>query len=251
VEVNKIYQGNCLEVIKTFPDESIDCCVTSPPYYALRDYQTGKWEGGDPECSHMRDSKTSHCNTGQKNVEGSIGDGIFKSVCPKCGAVCVDEQIGLEESPEAYIEKLVVLSREVRRILKPTGTLWLNLGDSYQSGNGKVTGQTMSKGTSRENAHVLEKKLDMDRIKESGLKQKDLIGIPWMAAFALRKDGWYLRQEIIWAKGSCMPECLIPSTSIFIKQEGLILKRNLQFIYDNKNKLGNIEILSPSGWKKY
>ena len=176
----KIIEGDCLQTLKMLPDQSIQCCITSPPYYGLRDYGTAKWVGGDPNCPHYRTSKftennaTGHKAMGEKGE--AVGDSIYKNVCPLCGAVREDEQIGLEESPEEYVDKLVEVFREVRRVLKDDGTLWLNLGDSYSSFN------------------------------NNGLKQKDLIGIPWMVAFALRNDGWCLRQDIIWHKPNPMPE---------------------------------------------
>lgn len=107
---NKILQGDCLEVLKTLPDESVDMCVTSPPYYGLRDYGTGHWVGGDPNCPHRRLSKASDKTTtghAQEELKGNVGDAIYKTVCPLCGAIRADEQIGLEETPEEYIKKLV------------------------------------------------------------------------------------------------------------------------------------------------
>lgn len=177
---NKIIQGNCIEILKTLQDESVDMCVTSPPYYGLRDYGTGKWVGGNPNCPHKRLTKISEKTiTGhaQDELKGNVGDSIYKTVCPLCGAVRVDEQIGLEETPEEYIEKLVDVFHEVKRVLKDDGTLWVNIGDSYWGIGGY-----------------------------GSYKNKDLIGIPWMLAFALRADGWYLRQDIIWHKPNPMPE---------------------------------------------
>lgn len=184
-----ILNGNSVDVLKTLEDCSVDCCITSPPYYGLRDYGTGKWVGGDENCNHVRDNKVgSNNSTGHKGmaeVGNYAGDAIYKTVCPKCGAVRVDEQIGLEESPEEYIENLVKVFREVKRVLKDSGTLWVNIGDSYAgSGNG---GQE---------------------------KPKDLIGIPWMLAFALRNDGWYLRQDIIW--------CLSGGTHLYVKTDKVV-----------------------------
>ena len=210
----KIICGDCLDVLKTIPDESVDCCVTSPPYYGLRDYGTGKWIGGDPNCPHRRMSKFSEKTiTGhaQDGLVGNVGDAIYKSVCPLCGAVREDRQIGLEESPEEYIDKLVAVFHEVKRVLKDDGTLWLNIGDSYWGSGSRgydFTGkwteaseiQSNSKGT--ENLKNLPKLIG----NRDGYKSKDLIGIPWMLAFALRADGWYLRQDIIWAKPNPMPE---------------------------------------------
>lgn len=171
-----------------------------PPYYGLRDYGTGTWVGGDPDCPHKRLSKYSE-NTitghAQEELIGNVGDAIYKTVCPLCGAVREDKQIGLEESPEEYIERLVSVFREVKRVLKPEGTLWVNIGDSY---NGNKTGNTEVNKHKGVVTDTFKKK------KWGGAKSKDLIGIPWLLAFALRNDGWYLRQDIIWHKPNPMPE---------------------------------------------
>ncbi|MGN0929326.1 MAG: DNA-methyltransferase [Alphaproteobacteria bacterium] len=159
MELDKIYLGNAIEVLKTFPDDSIDCCVTSPPYYALRDY----------------------------GVEG---------------------QIGLEESPQMYIESLANVFIEVKRILKKEGTLWLNIADSYWGGGwrnaqfNEYSGdiQKGSKGT------YCGKSMPPLKGKNGIYKPKDLIGIPWMLAFELRNRGYYLRQDIVWHKPNPMPE---------------------------------------------
>lgn len=150
MELNKIYCGDSLEILKTFPDECINCCVTSPPYWCLRDY------------GH-------------------------------------DGQLGFEKTPEGYVSKMVEVFREVRRVLKVDGTLWLNLGDSYASTGreggdiDKGSGMDIERGRGRLNKHPI-------------IKPKDLVGIPWRVAFALQADGWYLRQDIIWAKPNPMPE---------------------------------------------
>ena len=236
-------QGDCLETLKTIPDEIVDCCVTSPPYYGLRDYGTGTWIGGDPDCPHRRTSKYSE-NTitghAQKELAGNVGDAIYKTVCPLCGAVREDKQIGLEETPEDYVSRLVDVFREVRRVLKDDGTLWLNIGDSYaaqRSGTHQSAetlaggkhgftddGECVNRGrysgyNPTRNAHAI------------GLKHKDMIGIPWMLAFALRKDGWYLRQDIIWAKPNPMPEsvkdrCTKSHEYIFL------LSKSARYYYD-------------------
>ena len=148
--------GDCLETLKEF-DEPARMCVTSPPYYGLRNY-------GDEE-----------------------------------------GQIGLEESPEEYVQQLVKVFREVRNLLTEDGTLWLNMGDSYYNYRpGK--GQALVKQTVSKSKQDLPDKCARRGNKLEGLKEKDLIGIPWMVAFALRADGWYLRQDIIWSKGNPMPE---------------------------------------------
>lgn len=155
IEPNNIYNMDCLDGLRLVPSDSVDCCITSPPYFGLRDY----------------------------GVEG---------------------QIGLEPSPDEYISRLAQVFSEVLRVLKPEGTLWLNIGDSYNGykGNANQTNaETMYAGhrhqPTRKPHHGLEDKL---------LKPKDLIGIPWMLAFVLRDMGFYLRQDIIWHKPNPMPE---------------------------------------------
>lgn len=160
-----IIQGDSLNVLKTLPSESVQCCVTSPPYYGLRDYG-------------------------------------------------VDGQIGLEETPEQYIENLVAVFREVRRVLKDDGTLWVNIGDSYYhttSNNGGYSEKSTLSGFSRPDTkgRIANETGKSVKLNMNGIKQKDLIGIPWMLAFALRSDGWYLRQDIIWAKPNPMPESVL------------------------------------------
>lgn len=149
-----LYHGGAIDVLSELPEESVNCCITSPPYWGLRDY-------GDPK------------------------------------------QIGLEKTPDEYVEKLVQVFREVRRVLRSDGTVWLNLGDSYATGAGSVgkcpgggdQGSQWSGPTKQPN-----------RMPIAGLKPKDLVGIPWRAAFALQADGWWLRSDIIWAKPAPMPE---------------------------------------------
>jgi DNA modification methylase len=148
-----IHNGDCIEVLRTIPDESVQCCVTSPPYWGLRDY------------GH-------------------------------------NAQIGLEATPEAYVGRMVEVFREVRRVLRDDGTLWLNLGDSYANpGGGK-----MAWSTPTEQAKKRVECADVPSRDVSSLKPKDLCGIPWRVAFALQADGWYLRQDIIWHKPNPMPE---------------------------------------------
>jgi len=144
-----IHTGNCLDILPTMEAGSVNCCVTSPPYFGLRDYGN-------------------------------------------------DEQIGLEETPEAFVESMVNVFREVKRVLADDGTLWLNLGDSYAGNNSRASDNGRAGyGTEREG--VFKRGGD-------GLKTKDLIGIPWRVALALQADGWYLRQDIIWSKPNPMPE---------------------------------------------
>ena len=233
-----ILNGNCVDVLKTLEDGSVDCCITSPPYYGLRDYGTGKWVGGDPNCNHARDNKVGSSNsTGHRamaEAENFVGDAIYKTVCKKCGAVRVDEQIGLEETPEEYIEKLVQVFREVRRVLKDDGTLWVNIGDSYNSsGRGSVEFSDKAKKQSTNAGSIT---LINNKHTISSCKPKDLIGIPWMLAFALRKDGWYLRQDIIWEKPNPMPESI---KDRFTKSHEYIflLSKSQQYYFNHENAM--------------
>ena len=214
MDKNVILQGNCLEILKTLPDSSINCCITSPPYYGLRDYGTSKWIGGDPECDHVIGSFGSNCSVGSHKKMKELGmyapGKIVKHVCPKCGAVREDSQIGLEDTPEEYIERLVGVFHEVNRVLTDDGVLWVNIGDTYW-GSGGGRGSTyhdsrtdvVQSGNKGFNDMLFAPVLTKNH---GDLKPKDLIGIPWMLAFALRADGWYLRQDVIWAKPNPMPE---------------------------------------------
>ncbi len=149
----RILTGDCRDMLKTLPEQSVHCCVTSPPYFGLRDYG-------------------------------------------------VDGQIGLEQTPAEFVAELVAVFREVRRVLRDDGTLWLNLGDSYASSpaSGGAQSSAMTGGE--------HKRTPVARAyrRPEGLKPKDLIGIPWRVAFALQADGWWLRQDIIWHKPNPMPE---------------------------------------------
>lgn len=205
-----IETGACLEVLRRLPDSCVDLTVTSPPYYGLRDYHTDTWEGGDPACAHkdvkQERRRLNHNASGQRRGrtqdESKLRDGA-KSVqrkCAKCGAIKIVRQIGVERTPEEYIANLVAVFEEVRRVLKPHGTLWLNLGDSWAS-DSKWGGQTGGK-------HVKElhgdSAIGRDR-KTTGLKQGDMVGIPWRTALTLQAAGWYLRSDNLWLKLSAMP----------------------------------------------
>ena len=178
-----ILTGDALEMLKTIESGTINTCVTSPPYYGLRNYG-------------------------------------------------VDGQIGLEETPEQYINKLVAVFREVRRVLRDDGTCWVNIGDSYCNTNGYARAQPEFQRQGRNDAPANDR--DLTQLHEAGFKTKDLIGIPWMLAFALRADGWYLRQDIIWAKPNPMPEsvtdrCTKSHEYIFL------LSKSKQYYYDYKS----------------
>jgi len=201
----RLYQADARSL--PIPDNSVDCVVTSPPYWGLRDYGLGKWEGGNEDCQHTvsmpikwNDPKRG-TNYTRPEVAHRGGD---SSACFLCGAKRTDDGIGLEPTPEAYCANMVEVFREVWRVLKPTGTVWMNLGDSYSGGGGahkpEHANPGLSKSAERNGVPASE------RVVMSGLKPKDLVGIPWRVAFALQSDGWYLRSDIIWSKPNPMPE---------------------------------------------
>lgn len=177
-----IIHGDCLEILTTLPDNYVNCCITSPPYYGLRDY----------------------------GVKG---------------------QIGLEKTYQEYIDKLVYVFREVRRVLKNDGTLWVNMGDTYCSTAPKTMGDACFIKECGKEANAARRRYRNAIPK--GMKPKDLMGIPWMLAFALRADGWYLRQDIIWHKTNSMPEsvkdrCTKAHEYIFL------LSKSSKYYFDNE-----------------
>lgn len=188
-ELNKIYVGDCLDIMRAWPAAFVHTVVTSPPYWGLRDY----------------------------GVSG---------------------QMGLEPTPEAYVSKMVDVFREIRRVLRDDGTLWLNLGDSYASawpcsrrniiGQGAPTADQRRKRIPRGQGRY-----GGGNNGAPGLKEKDLIGIPWRVALALQKDGWYLRSDIIWAKPNPMPESVIdrPTKS---HEYLFLLTKSKKYFYDAK-----------------
>lgn len=205
----EIRQGDALDLLREMPDESVQTCVTSPPYWGLRDYGTAEWQGGDPGCDHGERRWD-----GPKQTQGAMSghaaksDRLDRQEC-RCGATRKDAQLGLEPTPEQYVENMVAVFREVRRALRDDGTLWLNLGDSYWSAKGTPGGEkAWHDGSNADEKNPARRfgKRPQDGPPPDGIKPKDLVGIPWMVAFALRADGWYLRSDVIWAKPNPMPE---------------------------------------------
>jgi len=188
--------GDCREKLKELPNNFFHTVITSPPYWGLRDYGTGKWIGGDPNCSHIAGKSRNDADREFGTKETLTVQ--YCDVCKDCGAVREDNQIGMEASPEEYVRKIVRTFQEVKRVLRDDGTLWLNLGDSYSSGGRTSTTNQTVRG---------DKDYGVTRPPVSGsIKPKDLVGIPWRVALALQEDGWYLRQDIIWHKPNPMPE---------------------------------------------
>jgi len=239
-----VHHGDCREVMdKRIPERSVQVCVTSPPYWGLRDYglPPSIW-GGEAECAHewaptplprtknARQGVTEE--TKHPKLTAASGKAPHGDFCHKCGAWrgC----LGLEPTPEMFVANIVEVFRSVWRVLRDDGTLWLNLGDSY-AGSGKAgSSLDYQKGHTQFGQVERKERLGLPTGVPEGLKAKDLVGIPWMVAFALRADGWYLRQEIIWAKGvsfcpnyagsvmpeSCMdrPTCAHEKMFLFTKQ---------------------------------
>ena len=227
----RLLQGDCREVLRTLPDRSVQCCVTSPPYFGLRDYGTGEWAGGDPACDHTDRAYGKGRGDGKwfdggKPRELAEGRPSLGRSCPRCGAQRIDSQIGLEATPAEYVAEIVAVFREVRRVLRDDGTCWLNLGDSY-SNDTKWGGSTSGK-------HVTAMHGDtgIGRTKKTtGMKPKDLMGMPWRVALALQDDGWYLRRDIIWAKPNPMPESVTDRPTTAHEYVFLLTKR-AKYFYD-------------------
>lgn len=196
-ETVRLYRGEVRSVLRRLPEKSVQCVVTSPPYWTLRDYATASWKGGDPACDH-KTYRGGRGDSSAKQVTNGGSQYYTTSPCPKCGAVCVDEQIGSEPTPEQYVETIVSVFREVRRVLRDDGTLWLNLGDNYTSGGGPRETGSSDSGVRRGDP-------PSGRAPRS-LPAGNMVGIPWRVAFALQADGWILRQDIIWHKPNPMPE---------------------------------------------
>jgi DNA modification methylase len=204
--------GDCLDVLPTLPEKSVQCVVTSPPYFGLRDYQTASWVGGDPECTHLVGRIT---RGGLSEFQASKPGSLLmaaKSVCPHCGAIRKDSQIGLESTVGDYVAALVAVFRQIKRVLRDDGTVWLNLGDSYATslpGNKPFT-TALSSGlpNSIENQEMRRAGQSLLDKTKLGVKPKSLLGIPWRVAFALQDDGWILRSDIIWQKPNPMPESI-------------------------------------------
>lgn len=196
----RILTGDVREQLKTLRSASVQMVCTSPPYFGLRDYNTGTWQGGAENCTHLRVNDT---REGVKQVsnEGTVKLQYGK-VCGVCGAVRVDPQIGLEDTPGEYVAALVSVFDEIWRVLRDDGTVWLNLGDSYANNRGgHIPPDHLRTGVETE-VTTASHRMDLTHV---GIKEKDLIGIPWMTAFALRDKGWYLRNDIIWDKPNPMP----------------------------------------------
>ncbi len=198
-----IIVGDCREEMAKLPEQSVQCVVTSPPYWGQRDYGTANFIGGnDPECDHAESelrrginlANSSYSTRGGAKKIANAGYVPYKTVCQKCGATRTDNGIGLEADVYEWIDSMVEVFRGVWRVLRDDGTVWLNLGDKYAA-------------------------------------EKNLLGLPWRMAFALQDDGWYLRRDIIWHKPNPMPESATdrPSTA---HEYIFLLTKQPHYFYD-------------------
>jgi DNA modification methylase len=270
--INKILVGDCREVMRSWPDGCIDCVVTSPPYWGLRNYKIRPVVWTKSENLEFRIEKCEHewgeiitdrvdetgfdRNRRGLNRAAEITDGNPRTAttdnppvskqsqfCRKCGAWlgC----LGLEPSIELYVSHIVEVFREVRRLLKPWGTLWLNIGDSY-AGSGKSSGQEKFLGGDKQKTNS--GSLVTFKTPIGGLKPKDLCMIPARVALALQLDGWWLRQDIIWAKPNPMPEscrdrCTKSHEYVFL------LTKSGEAQYWTNEKTGRLSSVQPAGTK--
>ena len=245
----RILRGDCRDMLRTLPDESVHTVVTSPPYWGLRDYglPPSMW-GGDPACEHefgpMGKMHRGGANGGgaatigrDQSARDAVKEFFTGQICGRCGAWhgC----LGLEPTPQMFVEHLVEVFREVHRVLRADGTVWLNLGDSYATGAGKVgdhpgggeqgarwagdanrirdakrgyRGSRLS-NQSHQGKHLYTSAVgpntQPNRMPIPGLKPKDLVMVPARCALALQADGWWVRQDIIWSKPNPMPESVL------------------------------------------
>jgi len=207
-----LYQGDALEVLRQLPSECVHMCVPSPPFSGLRDYGTGKWEGGDAECDHKPSLHGERPELKRQGLSSWASREQNAQRQCKCGATRIDQQIGLESTPEEWCAKLVEVFREVRRVLRSDGTCWVEVGDSYATG--QFTRQGKPRNVPQAANGYAGEEWTTDRSEAysphgwdvTGLKPKDLVGGPWLLAFALRADGWYLRSDIVWSRPNPMPE---------------------------------------------
>lgn len=260
--------GDALAELRKLPRESVHCCVTSPPYYGLREYNTEPqaW-GGDASCNHAwgspvrmakKSGGTRLSGLGKydngltdeaitKKIKAQMVGGCKGAFC-RCGAWL--GSLGLEPSPNLYVEHLVGIFEEVRRVLRKDGTLWLNMGDSFASGGrggeGDRSGLRGSRHSQNESRAAV---AVMGRSRPSGYKKKDLIGMPWRVAFALQAAGWYLRRDIIWSKSNPMPESVAdrPTTA---HEYVFLLAKSERYFFDGEAIRESASYLEPNAADK-
>lgn len=249
-----VWQGDVLETLRNLPSKSVQMAVTSPPYWGLRDYQTGQWFGGDETCDHIKpqtDAPKDRTSTlvGRATNQNHEREPWKKGVCGKCGAVRVDSQLGSEKIPDClgwargdncaeydwangcFVCRLVLVFRELRRVLRDDGTFWLNLGDSFSSNaggrnrNGLGSSEFSSKYKEETNSLINSHAID-------GIPSGNMCGVPWRTALALQADGWVLRSDVPWVKRSPMPESVMSRPTKALEYVFMFAKADADYYFD-------------------
>ncbi len=238
--MNKIIFGDCRRTMRELIAQGVkvQMCVTSPPYFGLRDYGTAAWEGGDPDCPHSVGGQVQD-NKAPGAITTGVRPGVDASKCRKCGAKRVDLQIGLEQTPDEYVAAMVEVFSLVWYLLADDGVLWLNLGDSYVSaGGGGESRMIELYGADSERCRGVHSAAGNGQKSGgkgavAGLRPKNLLGIPWRVAFALQAAGWYLRQDIIWHKPNPMPES-VTDRCTKAHEYLFLLSKSERYYFDNE-----------------
>jgi len=239
-----LYNGHVLDILREMENESVNCVVTSPPYWSLRDYKIEPqiWDGAEG-CEHVwsehfqsprggfntaDNPPNTEGNARQQKDDNSSRVGVKSAFCILCGAWL--GQLGLEPMPELFVEHIVAVFRKIKRVLRKDGTCWVNIGDSY-TGSGKAQGQKQEHTNFGRTLAKRPNDVTSCTLVPKGLKAKDLCGMPFRVAFALQADGWYLRSDIIWAKPNPMPESITdrPTRS---HEYIFLLTKSARYFYD-------------------
>lgn len=256
-----LYLGDARDELGALEPDSVDCVVTSPPYFGLRDYGTGEWDGGDPACDHARPPTSMNQGFNERWGQGAgarkqerKSEGQYAGACERCGATRVDRQIGLEDGPVEYVDSIVEVFERIRTALAPHGTVWLNLGDSYTSKpRGTDAGWDKSRLTNparvqKSQVASLRTNGQRHRGKDFGLEEKNLMMIPARVALALQEAGWYLRSEIIWSKPNAMPSSVSDRPTVD-HEHVFMLTRKPRYYFDleaiKEPAKGDVALRSP------
>jgi len=237
--------------------ESVDCVMTSPPYWALRDYGTATWEGGDPKCDHRTfDNDIENAGEKQKTNKGSMR--TFKEVCRQCGAVRKDKQLGLEPTFQEYITKLCDIFDEVKRVLKDDGSCWINMGDTYftTTGAGYFDRGNCSFGQEEKYGQKAGGNYKGLKPKADQLPQKSLCQIPSRFAIEMSNRGWILRSDIIWWKPNCMPSSVKDRFTVdyehlffFVKNRRYYFETQYESYADIRKPITKEERIAKGNWQ--
>jgi DNA modification methylase len=232
-----LHTGDAVEVLTDLADSSVHCVVTSPPYWGLRDYGTGTWVGGRPECAHFVGRIIRRAQPDAPDLDyppSPAHSGGHPRTCRRCGAHRHDSQYGREATPEDYVDTLRAVFAQLRRVLVDTGTVWLNLGDSYSADPPGRDRDPMRASTPSGRSAATPSRQSgrtASSPRTGAVARKNLQGMPWQVAFALQTDGWILRNAIVWHKPNAMPESVRDRLST--RYEMLfLLTTNARYFFD-------------------